>query len=499
MNRITTLIIAALLCVLVPASASAFCGFYVAPGDAKLINNATRVALMRHGDTTVMSMQPDYQGPAEEFAMVLPVPQVLKKKQVKTLKRSLFDTLDNFSSPRMSEYWEQDPCPKPRPKKSSRRYAPSSMPSMAAEKGSGNAPKPYVKIEAQYAVGEYDIVVLSSNDASALETWLVDQKYKIPKNAAPYLAPYINSGSYFFVAKVNPKRAKFEGKNAILSPLRFHFTSKDFTLPIRLGMINSGKEQDIVVFVLGEKRYVPANYPHVPIPTNIIIKDKTRNNFAEFYEGLYAKTRKKNENAIITEYVWEIATVQARGGNQTWGIQNGRKCDPCTSPVSFFTPDWLLALGLDVFGMGKEAQAPVGPNGERLMAKPVVNAPKKLVLTRLHGRFAPGKSNPDIMFQTASPLWGGMGTPNTKGKLEATKFHDNINSFQGRYVILHKWKGKMSCKNPQRGRWGGPPNGSMPTAKAGGGANFGGKKQKSVRPENYAKSGIRYKPKKGIK
>ncbi|MEZ4459239.1 MAG: DUF2330 domain-containing protein [bacterium] len=468
-----------------PSTTWAFCGFFVAPGDTKLVNNATRVALMRHEQTTVMSLQPDYQGPAEEFALVIPVPEILKKENVKTLEPSLFDTLDQFSSPRMAEYWEQDPCPRPVKRSARMNDYPSSVAmDMALESGAGPKPKAFVKIEAQFAVGEYDIVILNSNDASALEKWLVDQKYKIPAGAAPYLAPYISSGKYFFVAKVDPKRAKFQGKNAILSPLRFNFTNPDFSLPIRLGMINAAGEQDIIVFVLGEERYVPSNYPHAPIPTNIIVKDKVRDQFAGFYEGLFQKTRKQNEDAIITEYVWEIATIQARGG----AIQQGVKCDPCTSPVEFFTPQWLLSLGLDVFGV---QPTPVDPNDPPPPS--AKKAPSKLVLTRLHGRFAPGQENPDIFFQKAAPLLGGMGTPDQKSKLQPTQVLEmGQNRFQGRYVILNKWKGKAECKNPQYGIWGGPSYGwKAPTA---GGARFGGKKLQSVSPEKYANSKITYTP-----
>ena len=478
-------LLAALFCALsFPAAASAFCGFYVSAGDTKLVNHATRVALMRHGDRTVISLQPDYQGPAEEFAMVVPVPQVLQKEEVKTLERSLFDTLDSFTSPRMAEYWEQDPCPRPIPDavpmSAPRKY---SMKKSAAS--DSKAEKPFVKVEAKFAVGEYDIVILSSNDGAALEKWLVDRKYKIPDGAAPYLAPYINSGMYFFVAKVNPKRAKFDGNQAILSPLRFHYASQDFTLPIQLGMINAEKEQDIVVFVLGEDRYIPSNYPHAPIPTNIVVKNEIRDNFAGFYEGLYAKARKENEDAIITEYVWELATVQARGG----GIMNGRKCDPCTSPVQYFTPQWMLSLGLDVWGVQANPNAPPAK-----AQKSVGPPPTKLVVTRLHGRFKPSTSNPDIMFQKTEPLYGGMGTPDQKGRLQETQFHPNINMFQGRYVILHKWKGKVTCKNPVRGMWGGPPSGGMPQASTAGGPRFGGKKLKAANPADYAKSKISYAP-----
>ncbi len=489
--RISTLVIFLFVMLAAPLSASAFCGFYVAPGEAKLVNNATRVALMRHGDKTVMSLQPDYQGPAEEFAMVIPVPQVLNKKDVKTLNPGLFDTLDNYSTPRMSEYWEQDPCPRP----VKRHNYPSSMAKSSArpddDRPMKKAEKAYVKVEAKFEVGEYDIVILSSNDGTALEKWLVKQKYRIPSGAAPYMAPYIASGMYFFVAKVNPKRAKFEGNNAILSPLRFHFTSKDFALPIRLGMINAGKEQDIVVFVLGEERYVPSNYPHAPIPTNIVVKNSVKKDFAGFYEGLYAKARKENEDAIITEYVWELATLQ-NGGQ----INQGMKCDPCTGPVSFFTPQWLLELGLDVFGASANPVL-VDPNGPPPVSP--ASMPSKLVLTRLHGRFEPDLKNPDIMFQKAEPIVGGMGTPDQKGNLQPTVYAPGANVFQGRYVMLNKWKGKITCKNPQRGYWGGPPNGGMPPATPAGGPKFGGKSPKAVDPAKYAKGSISYAPPKKAK
>src|SRR6187399_2541540 len=90
--------------------AGAFCGFFVAGSDAKLTNNASQVVLMRKGNRTVMTMSNTYQGPPENFAMVVPVPVVLKKQDVKTLPADVFDHVDSLSAPRLVEYWEQDPC-----------------------------------------------------------------------------------------------------------------------------------------------------------------------------------------------------------------------------------------------------------------------------------------------------------------------------------------------------------------------------------------------------
>ncbi|MCA9687934.1 MAG: DUF2330 domain-containing protein, partial [Myxococcales bacterium] len=100
----------ALVALLAPAPALAFCGFFVSGADAKLTNNASQVVLMRKGQRTVISMSNTYRGPLEDFAMVVPVPVVLQKEMVKTLPHDVFDKVDQLSAPRLVEYWEQDPC-----------------------------------------------------------------------------------------------------------------------------------------------------------------------------------------------------------------------------------------------------------------------------------------------------------------------------------------------------------------------------------------------------
>src|SRR5437867_2376064 len=113
MRTIGTLIGATCLLAATSLAAHAFCGFYVAGSNQKMFNDATQVVLMRDGTRTVLAMQNDYRGPLEDFAMVVPVPVVLKPEDVKILDKAVFDRLDSLGSPRLVEYWEQDPCPPP--------------------------------------------------------------------------------------------------------------------------------------------------------------------------------------------------------------------------------------------------------------------------------------------------------------------------------------------------------------------------------------------------
>ncbi|HEX3772902.1 MAG TPA: DUF2330 domain-containing protein, partial [Polyangiaceae bacterium] len=149
------LLTAALLAAL-PSPADAFCGFYVAGSDQQMFNDATQVVLMRDGTRTVLSMQNTYAGPPQDFALVIPVPVVLHEGDVKTLPKDVFTHVEQMGAPRLVEYWERDPCA-PEPiypmsvASSVAVPAPSAMPVRRAGLG--------VTIEAQFAVGEYQILI----------------------------------------------------------------------------------------------------------------------------------------------------------------------------------------------------------------------------------------------------------------------------------------------------------------------------------------------------
>jgi hypothetical protein len=257
-----------------PSIAEAFCGFYVAGADTKLYNNATTVVMMRDGTRTVLAMQNNYQGPPEGFAMVIPVPVVLGEDDVKILERAVFDRVDQLAAPRLVEYWEQDPCYEPPPdryrRSKSMKMSDADMMSSAAE----SAGDYRVTIEAEFTVGEYEIVILGAEDSTGLDAWLRANGYQIPAGAGPVLAPYVTAGMKFFVAKVDTSKVSFDAQGqAMLSPLRFHYDDAQFSLPVRLGLINSNGDQDLLVHILGQnKRYEAANYPNVTIALGFCVR-----------------------------------------------------------------------------------------------------------------------------------------------------------------------------------------------------------------------------------
>ena len=429
-----------------PQKADAFCGTYVSGGEADLFNNATQAVMMRHEKTTVLSMQNNYEGPPKDFAMIVPTPVVLEKKNVKTLEDEIFGKIDRLTAPRLVEYWEKDPCEK------NNHYGPPRAAAGGTADSANKNESGTVKVEAEFAVGEYDVVVLSSNKSSALESWLHTNGYNIPKGAGPFLNPYIQKGAKFFVAKVNIDKVTFNDQGqAVLSPLRFHYESDEFKLPIRLGLINSNGQQDLIVNILAQnQRYRAANYPNATIPTNIEVVNDVKNKFPQFYRALFKETIRQNknngQNPIVTEYSWNAAS-----------------CDPCPGPA--LTGSDIASLGGDVINDMAESGGVRRP-GYR----------SGWVITRLHARYGADEIGKDIVFEKAPPIVGGRERYDEEGNLERGATEGRINNFQGRYIIRHRWDKAVLCSDPEYGRWGGPPgeNHSGPTTQTAKGPNNGG-------------------------
>lgn len=549
---------------LAPTGASAFCGFYIEGAGQDLYNDATQVVLMRRGRTTIMSLQNNYQGPPSDFAMVVPVPVVLQRENVRTLPRDVFDRIDQLAAPRLVEYWEQNPCQQ-------RAEIDDLLSGALGGGGSGygrgagamRARDHGVTVAARFEVGEYDIVILSAEHSTGLEAWLRQERYHIPSGAAAALRPYVQAGTKFFVARVDASRLTFRNGQAQLSPLRVHYESEQLTLPIRLGMLNARGPQDLIVHVLGEGRFEVANRSNVTIPTNLRVRDNVRSDFGRFYASLFDATVRANPGAVVTEYAWsptscdpcpgptltpsDIATL---GGDVAYNLPgagagaNVQPTGPVVVPGQFLSftqpletseemrqplrrvlrarsrmfdvcvrrtagrggvPPSGAAVGRLVFDIGADggvsspqvaglpgsmgacvrsmtqrlrfptpragtsAHVRIGLHARWSAATVARGFGSGMTLSRLHFRYTASDAPDDLVFRQANGIIGGRGMPDQRGAMnpQVQPQPPSGNSFfQARYAILHPWRGRLSCQNPRRGVWGGPPNGSAAGVRA---------------------------------
>jgi len=378
--------------------AIAFCGFYVSKADGTLKNKTSQVILVRDGNRTVLTMYNDFQGDFKDFAMVVPVPVILKKEDIKVVNQQIFNTLNDYSKPRLVEYYDQNPC-------NSVLYDNVVVTTGLSRRASGITgsvslqKKEVVKIEAQYIVGEYDILILSATESSGLKDWLNQNGYKIPDGAEEVLEPYIKSNLKFFVVKVNEKEKKKLPGN-FLRPIQITFNSPKFMLPIRLGMANADGDQDLLVYAFTKKgRIECANYRTVSLPTGKNIPLFVQNNFGNFYSNLFQhQWSREGKSVAMLEYAWDVSP------------HNYVKCDPCVA-VAPSTQDLLQA---GVWWINRNLYDP--QQNEEYS--------DDVYFTRLHVRYNRKAFPQDLMFQL---------TPNTE-------------NFQARYIITHPATGDFNCE-----------------------------------------------------
>jgi hypothetical protein len=376
-------LVLALCLTLLPLTAHAFCGFYVSRADGSLYNRASTVVYTRVNETSVITMSSDYRGPAAEFAMIVPTPTVLDKSQVQTVPAATVAHLDRYTAPRLVEYFDDDPCgvvvadegepvvvmaPNNAPTRRERREGARSL---------------GVTIEREFAVGSYDIQMLSARQSDGLAEFLRGEGYKLPDGAEDALQGYITMGMKFFVAKVNLQRHSADAAQD-LEPLQMTFRSKDFMLPIQLGKVNGDGPQDLIVLALTRQGRVNlTNYTTKEIPTDHNVPVFVKEVFPQFFRAMVNKLAPSH--GAFLEYAWDMG----------W-------CDPCSDdPLTYAEFQQLGVVWV------RRADAAV-PN---------------VFVTRLHVRYDAKSYFEDLKFVVT----------------------DNRDNFQGRYVLNHPFDGEITC------------------------------------------------------
>lgn len=393
------------------SNAMAFCGFYVAKADTSLFNEASKVILARHKDRTVITMANDYQGDLNEFAIVIPVPTVIKKEQVNITENRIIDHLDAYSAPRLVEYFDDDPC-RPRMEMMAMSAMADGAGGRALRKSSNRAKALGVTIEDEYTVGEYDIVILSALKGDGLFTYLNEEGYKLPKGADKVLGSYIKQKMKFFLAKVNLEEKERMGTE-FLRPIQVAYESNKFMLPIRLGTLNAKGPQDLILMTLTKQgRVEPTNYRMIKLPTGMDVPLFVKDEFGDFYKAMFEEQSKEEDyRTVFLEYAWDMS----------W-------CDPCAAdPLPIKDLRTLGAWWLD-----EPQQSPIKPmpmpmpmprQGAQPRIMPMPSNPVDTFVTRMHVRYTAETFPEDIQLQETS----------------------DKENFQGRYVLRHPYKGEASC------------------------------------------------------
>lgn len=317
-----------------PGEAAAFCGTYVGGSGATLLNHTATVVMARQGTSTTLTLAMDYEGDASQFALLLPVPEVLTAEDVVTVDPALINKVAQYATPRMVSYTCDDVVPVTEVGVPACGFAMGC--GGAADQGVGivgyeldGAPlESSVEVEASFSVANYEIVVLSAEESADLQGWLGANGYAIPAGGETVLQEYIDGGAFFLAAKVTLDALEEGGQ--WLPPLQFSYESAAFSLPIRIGTISSPGEQEVVIYTITDSSAGAAgiaNYPQVTVEDECMPLDG--DDLAEVYPAALTEAL-GGEAGWVREHAWSLS----------------QQCDPCTAPAEF-TVEEMTALGYD--------------------------------------------------------------------------------------------------------------------------------------------------------
>ena len=305
-------------------SAWSFCGFYVAQEPGNLFNKSSKVVLARDGDHTVLTMASDYRGEPSEFGLVVPVPVVIQKGMVNVTEQALVDKLDQYTVPRLAQYYDTDPCSLYGSNILTKQF----LQRIPAGRTYQSAVQT-VRVEASFDVEEYDITVIAGDTGKDVAQWLIKHGYHLPEGSVPVLESYVKQGMHFFLAKIDLDAQEKSGSRWP-RPLQLRYDSPKFMLPVRLGTVNADGAQDLIVLALTKGgRVETTNYRTSRMPTGEILPEAVaeEGRFNKIYEAIFdAQVARDQMSNVYLEYAWPLS----------------QQCDPCSGEIS---PQGLVALG----------------------------------------------------------------------------------------------------------------------------------------------------------
>lgn len=251
------------------------CGGCFVPPEENTVVTGHRMILSVGMEQSTLYDQIEYDGDPAEFAWVLPTRGLVEVGISSDLvfNQLGFDTGVTVLPPPLE-------CPS---------YNCGDELSAAGEDGfgatgAGGANGGGVNVIAQEVVGPYETVQLEATDPDALNDWLDSHGYQIPDEIQPIIDDYLAEGFNFLAMRLVPGVGVDK-----MSPVRITTPGAQAALPLRMVAAGTGATTTVTLWVIGEGRYQPQNFPSFSIEADNVVWNYGTNdsNYAELRQGAY--------------------------------------------------------------------------------------------------------------------------------------------------------------------------------------------------------------------
>lgn len=239
---------------LVPAPARACGGFFC---SSVPVDQVGERILFTHDEeqnlVTYVSVQ--YQGEAEKFAWVLPVPG---NPTVGVGTDETFRALERATTPAYAtDVQAEGTCTYGR---GYYPYAEYDSATGAPQAAGGTGGSGGVEVLQSGQAGPYDYKVLAASDPDLLVQWLKDNAFDLSDRGNELLGLYVDGKHNFVAIKLTSESAVDD-----IRPVVLRYEEPLPCVPLRLTAVAAQPDMSIRAFILADHRAVPQNYFHVRI------------------------------------------------------------------------------------------------------------------------------------------------------------------------------------------------------------------------------------------
>ena len=291
-----------------PACAS---GLFLAKNNNQVISKQTQIVMARKGAKSILTLTSDFQTKAGDVVLVVPLPMDVKNVKFTNVQYENIDELNRYTSPRLIEYVDFDPC-NPDAMKRPEIKTDQSFTTIDMDKAIGLVPTS-LKITAAH-----NFVSLSSKESVGIDIWLRKKHgFVLTEAQLAMLRPYIDAAMKFVIIEIQA----VDDEATQLMPVQISYESDSFTVPFKIGALNapSDQAQAFTLYSLSSHGEVlPQNFKIKDMPVNIDLPAKTVSEFDSFYGKLSHNIFTAHPEIMRKEYAWPMGS-----------------CKPCTTkPLS---------------------------------------------------------------------------------------------------------------------------------------------------------------------
>ena len=273
-------------------------------------------------------LQSVYEGSAEEFAWVIPVPAT-PTNVIAHEDDWLLTDLEYSTAPRITFVQPVDTA---RSSGDGGCFC-NAVPGVHI-KGDGGLlgeEDRGVEVEDRGLAGIFEWVALTSTGSDDLLTWLDENGFTVPEEAGPILDGYIDQEWHFLALRVAEPEDSAESFDEVdIPPIQFTCQTAERVYPMVISQVSAAEETEVLIFVLAEHRAEAANLANAVVDPDSVVYTPDGESTTN-YEQLIVEIVADNDGlALVTEYAEEVP-----GG---WGhLPWAEGTDPGVTGLPFLT------------------------------------------------------------------------------------------------------------------------------------------------------------------